>query len=141
MICGCKTSGPLMTPAALSAYVAAGAQIGVEAYPQAKPGVLLARDVFCASAAQTNINPNQIVADLGAAGITNNQAMIIVNGVILIYETAISQVGTNASKAQPYLQAACTGLTQAFPPTMTAVERVKGGGSPHQKPLPPHLRN
>jgi hypothetical protein len=133
---GCSTTS-VMTPAALQTAVSTGVQVGLDVYPQAAPDVALARDVICAEASSTNVNPATIVNDLSAAGITNSNSKLIVDGALLAYEGVWSLIGTNATTAmEPYLQATCAGLTAGLPPVAApaAVRRVSA------QLLPPHLR-
>ncbi len=128
ILAGCGTT-PVLTPAQVTQTVSTGILIGLEAYPQATPEVTIAGVIICAEAAKTNVNPQVIAADLAAAGVTNSQSRLIVNGGLLVFETAINLAGTNVDAALPYLQATCEGFRQALPSPIMRKARV----------LPPHL--
>ena len=117
---GCKTAGPFLTPAAIQSDTALATSLGVTAYPQYKPAITLARDLICTAAATTNNDPTKIIADLTGAGITNSQTTLIVYAGLILYEQAYSALGSNATKAQPYLQAVCSGLSAGLGNMATA---------------------
>lgn len=135
---GCKTTPPpLLTPGAVAGDVATLTRIGLDVYPQATLEVALSRDVICGAAAVTNVNPTAIFADLSSLNLTNVETKIIVNGAMWVYQQVYNAIGTNTtSQIQPYLQAVCDGLTQALPPTSSALVRV----NVVPKALPPHLK-
>lgn len=115
LLSGCASTKVLLTPAALEADSALGTSVGLQFYPQARPGLVIARDIICANAAQTNVDPNKIVSDLGAAGITNKEVAIILLPLELLYQQAWAALGTNNNaKMLPYLQSLCAGLTEGL---------------------------
>ncbi len=131
LLVGCSSTSKLLTPAALTSEVATGVSVGLDVYPAATPEVKIARDVICAEVGRSNVQPAAIVADLTAAGITNSNSKLIVDGALLVYNGVFTLLGTNVtlSAAQPYLNALCDGLTQGIP-SVTAARRL----------LPPHLK-
>ena len=133
-LCGCKTAAPLLTPAALTSEVSVGIQVGLDVYPAAAPDVAMARDVVCASASSTNVNPAAIVADLQTLGITNTNSKLIVSAALLVYQGVYDLIGTGTTiQVQPYLAALCAGFTQGLPPVTAKAKSTR-------KLLPPHLR-
>ena len=138
LIAGCKTTPALLTPAAVTQEVALGVRVGLDVYPQATAEVALSRDVICAAAAVTNINPAAIVADLATLNITNVESKLIVDAALLVYEGVYSLIDTNSTvQIQPYLVALCDGLTQGLPPVTGSLMRVNAVS---RQILPPHLR-
>lgn len=110
-----------MTPSQLASNVSQGVQLGLAVYPPAAPEVAVARDVVCADVAKTNVNPADIVMDLQKAGITSEQAKIIINGAVLIYNQVWTLLPNNDA-AEPYLAALCAGLTAGLPPNRIVVK-------------------
>jgi hypothetical protein len=136
VLVGCSTVSPLVTPAALTAEVSVGIQVGLNVYPAAAPDVAIARDIICTAAQSTNVSPANIIADLEAAGITNSNSKLIVNAAVLVYSGAYDLIGTNTTGViQPYAQALCQGFTQGLPPS-TPAAAVRAS----RQILPPHLR-
>ena len=134
---GCKTTPNLLTPAALTSEVALGVRVGLDVYPEAAPGVALSRDVVCTAAANTNVTPAAIVADLQAMNVTNTNVKLIVDAAVLLYEGVFDLIGTNAPpEIQAYTTALCNGLTQRLPPVAGA--RTMMATKPQI--LPPHWR-
>lgn len=139
-VSGCSNSNgpsPLARAAVVSA-VSGGVLIGVNKYPEAEPGIRAAEAVICAQANSTNVQPDQIVAALEAANITNAYSRIIVNGVIAIYDGVFESYGknwlTNQVALQGYLGAVCDGMTAALPPP------PRPGARAVAKRIPPHLK-
>jgi hypothetical protein len=118
LITGCSTTSTVITPATVQTATTLSVEGALIAEPKALPEVKIAGAVICAAAAGTNVSPAAVVADLQAAGLTNNTAdTLIVNGVLLIYETAYNSLVNPADQAsaQPYLQAVCNGINAAIP--------------------------
>jgi hypothetical protein len=135
---GCKTTPALLTPAAVTQEVALGVRVGLDVYPQATAEVALARDVICAAAAVTNINPSAIIADLATLNITNAESKLIVDAALLVYENVYALIDTNSTvQVQPYSVALCNGLTQGLPPVTSSLMRVNAVS---RQILPPHLK-
>lgn len=130
LLLGCATGNNFLNIQYFTMTIADSTRVGIDAFPEAKPGVAIARDVICAAASKTNINPDTIVASLKSAGVTNNYARLIVDGGLIAYSSALNLVGTNIDSAEPYLKAFCDGLTQALP-----TEAAKKA----MRKLPPHL--
>jgi hypothetical protein len=133
---GCSTPGggtAVNTPAITQQGVTLLVQGGLMAYPQYTPAVQAAGAVICIAAGSTNTTPTQITAALSGIS-TNAQVGLIINGVMLLYETAFnSLVSTNQqAAAQPYLQAVCNGINAAVPSPVLGAKRlsaVKGDWS------------
>lgn len=130
LLLGCATGNQFLNIQYFTMTIADSTRVGIDAFPEAKPGVAIAREVICAAASKTNINPDTIVASLKSAGVTNNYARLIVDGGLIAYSSALNLVGTNIDAAEPYLKAFCDGLTQALP-----TEAAKKA----MRKLPPHL--
>jgi hypothetical protein len=134
-LCGCQTASSLLTPAALTTEVATGVRVGLDVYPAAAPGVMVARDSICAAAMSTNTSPAAIVADLENLGVTDSNTKLIVDAALLLYEGVYDLIGTNnTGKVQPYTQALCDGLTQGLPGAGVARKAMM------QPILPPHWK-
>ena len=119
LVTGCASTQTVITPATIQTATTLSVEGALIAEPDALPEVKIAGSVICAAAASTNVSPEAVVADLQAAGLTNNAAeyTLIVNGVLLIYETAYNSLVNPADQAtaQPYLQAVCNGINAAIP--------------------------
>jgi len=135
---GCST----ITPSFTQQTVYEGVSIGLSIYPQAEPEVRIAGEIICAEAAKTNISFEEITRDVDAAGLTNKNSKLIVQGALLAFNTAVNILGLQDQfeKQRPYLVATCAGINDALPPrpglAMTA--RASKVANP-KKPLPPHL--
>jgi hypothetical protein len=124
------TTNPLLTPAAVTGDVSDTVSLGLLLYPPAAGEVAAARDVICADAGQTNVSVAQVIQDLNKAGLTNQTAKIIVNGVLLVWNRVTPFL--NTTNTQEYANAVCLGLQQA---TATG-----GAARKAQRRLPPHIQ-
>jgi hypothetical protein len=128
-----------MTQAAVTGIVSAGTSFGIAQYPQAVPGVRIGRAVICSAANSTNIQPQQVVDALNTAGVTNQYAMLIVNGSLAVYDTLFASYGAgwvnNQAALKGYLSAVCAGLNQALGQAIILERRRQIG----IRRLPPHL--
>jgi hypothetical protein len=130
---GCSTVAKYITPAALTSEVSQGIKVGLDVYPQAAPEVAIARDAICANASNGVVDPQQIVNNLEALGITNSNTKLIVDGALLVYEGVYVLVGTNnTAVVQPYMNALCAGFTAGLPLVATSRRTAQI--------LPPHLK-
>lgn len=123
--------------ALVQAAVTTGVEFGLLKATNAGPYVAAAGAVICASAASTNVSPEAVVAALeasDAAKLKTPEAVLIINGSLAIYDSVWSALGTNTTKAAPYLQAVCNGINAALPPTPSGPVLAKKA-----KLLPPHV--
>jgi hypothetical protein len=134
---GCSTPSPV-APALVRTVVSTGVAVGLEQSPSARPAVQAAGTVVCAAASTTSVDPAALVLQLEAAGVnTNSEAVIIMNGVISLYDGIFQGYGSNWVASTPaletYLQAICAGVNDGL-----AIGT--GGPGMRTKPLPAHMR-
>jgi hypothetical protein len=131
---GCSSTTPVMTPAQLQTKVSTGVRIGLDVVPTAAPDIAVARDLICQEASRSNVDPQAIVKDLAAAGLTNQTSKLIIDGALFAYEGVYTLIGTtNQAVMQPYVQATCSGMTDALPVAGKPMLRRSSAI------LPPHL--
>lgn len=147
LLTGCTTPGTGSNPMTIAAFTTAvslGEGFALEMHPEITPYIKAAADVVCATANGTNVSPDNIVAALNAANITNDTARLVVNGSIAIYDTVFTLIGTNGIASQPVLQgyakALCEGMRNGIPPTASAMRRVTVGKHAPSEIKAPHLR-
>ena len=142
MFVGCTTAKPnggLPSPQFISDTVRDGVQLGLAIWPDAKDDVGKATGVVCGLAETTtnlaSINPQLVVSALEKANITNRNAIIIVNGSIIVWNRAWSyfdpSVITNQTEVHDYANAFCQGMRSGT--GQTASKNLKA------QQLPPHL--
>lgn len=109
--------------------------VGLSIDPTIRPYLVASKEVICASAASTNVNPAAVVSALEKA--TNVTALasptgkLVINNVIGIYNLAYGALGsTNSEALQPYLSGACQGMTEAL---------GDGAGKTSRRTMPPHV--
>ena len=135
---GCST----ITPAFTQQSVYETVSIGLSIYPQAEPEIRIAGEIICAEAAKTNISFEEITRDVDAAGLTNKNSKLIVQGALLAFNWAITGLGLQDKfeKQRPYLVATCDGLKAALPErTGVAMSARSAVAVKPKKALPPHL--
>jgi hypothetical protein len=125
IVTGCGTTGKTLTPALVQIAVQTGTSYGIMKDTNAIPYLRAAAPVICNAAGSGTLDPTAVVAALessGSAQLKTPEGVIIINGVLAIYEAVYDAYGTNvqASVVQPYLQAVCNGLNGALGTTRNA---------------------
>ena len=130
-LCACKTQSPI-SHALFQQSVALAETYALEQHPEVVPEVRAAAGVVCAVSHGTNANPAAIVAALNAAGITNANTKLIVNGGIALLNTVVVAIGPNTNQIALYSQDLCIGMQQGLPVNGSRMRR--GLVSPHLLP-------
>jgi hypothetical protein len=121
---GCKTS-KVLGPALLQSAVASVSTAALFKHPEAVADVRAAADVICASVNNTNVSPDQIVADLNANGPLKRTTWLIVNSAITTFSLVYASLA-NTNQAGPYGLALCAGLQSAANATSPSTLHLSG---------------
>lgn len=141
MLAGCGTPPKgVPTPQFVSETVRDGVQLGLAIWPDAKPDVAKATEAVCGIARATtnlaNINPELLVNALAKANVTNRNAIIIVNGSIVVWNRVWAYLDpaviTNQTEIHDYANAFCEGMRSGQGQSV-------GNKNLNASKLPPHL--
>jgi hypothetical protein len=139
VLTGCKTANPAVTRTIVTATVSTVVAIGTIKNADAVPYLRAAAPVICAAAANTNLQPAEVVYALQASSANEFKTpigVIVLNNALALYVTLFNEYGadwaSNAPVLQSYLAGTCDGIMLGLP---APAARPRGV----QKPLSPHV--